>query len=76
MQWLYVYKIAYKQELYNCKNNVVLMPKGKLAVIDGLEDYLVAEHNDVLLICKKDDQNDIRKYVNDVEMKSGEKFIW
>lgn len=61
--------------LYNCKNNVVLMPKGKLAVIDGLEDYLVAEHNDVLLICKKDDQNAIRKYVNDVEMKLGDKFI-
>ena len=61
--------------LYNCKNDIVLMPKGKLAVIDGLEDYLVAAHKDVLLICKKDDKNAIRKYLNDIELKLGEKYI-
>ena len=61
--------------LYNCKNNIVLMPKDKLVVIDGLEDYLIAEHEDALLICKKDNQNAIRKYVNDIEMKFGGKYI-
>ena len=61
--------------LYNCKNNLVLMPKGKVAVVDGLENYLIAAHKDVLLICKKDDKNAIRKYVNDIELKLGEKFI-
>ena len=61
--------------LYNSNNNIVLMPEDKLAVIDGLDGYLVAEHKNVLLICKKDDQNAIRKYVNDVEMKFGEKYI-
>ncbi len=60
--------------LYNSENNIVLMPEDKLAVIDGLEGYLVAEHENVLLICKKDDQKAIRKYVNDVEMKFGEKY--
>ncbi len=28
--------------LYNSKNNVIVVPEGKLAVIDGLEGYLVA----------------------------------
>lgn len=60
--------------LYDCKDNVVLMPEGKLAVIQGLEGYLVAARDNVLLICKKDDHNAIRKFVNDVEMKFGEKF--
>lgn len=50
------------------------MPEGKLAVIQGLEGYLVAARDNVLLICKKDDHNAIRKFVNDVEMKFGEKF--
>lgn len=60
--------------LYNCKDNVVLIPEGKLAVIQDLEGYLVAARDNALLICKKDDHHAIRKFVNDVEMKFGEKF--
>lgn len=60
--------------LYNCRENIVLMPKDKLAVIQDLEGYLVVERDNALLICKKDDQNAIRKFVNDVEMKFGEKY--
>ena len=51
------------------------MPEGKLAVIQGLEDYLVADTNNVLLICKKDDENTIRRYVNDVQVKLGDEFV-
>lgn len=61
--------------LYSCNENIILMPKDKLVVAEGLEGYLIAEHDNVLLICKKDDQNSIRKFVNDVEMKFGEKYI-
>lgn len=60
--------------LYNCKENIILMPGDKLAVIQDLEGYLVVERGNALLICKKDDQNAIRKFVNDVEMKFGEKY--
>lgn len=60
--------------LYNCKDNVVLIPEGKLAVIQDLDGYLVAARDNALLICKKDDHHAIRKFVNDVEMKFGEKF--
>ena len=52
-----------------------LMPEGKLVVAEGLEGYLVAEHDNVLLICKKDDQHAIRRFVNDVEMKFGEDYV-
>lgn len=60
--------------LYNCKENIILMPKDKLAVIQDLEGYVVAEYDNALLICKKDDQNAIRKFVNDVEMRFDEKY--
>ncbi|WP_294537848.1 mannose-1-phosphate guanylyltransferase [uncultured Bacteroides sp.] len=62
-------------QLYNCKDNIVVLPKGKLAVIDGLEGYLVAESNNVLLICRKDEEHAIRKYVNDAQMQLGDEFI-
>ena len=61
--------------LYNSKDNIVTLPAGKLVVIDGLEGYLVAESDNVLLICKKDEEHAIRKYVNDTQIKMGEDYI-
>ena len=61
--------------LYNSKGNVVVLPGNKLAVIDGLEGYLIAESDNVLLICKKDEEHSIRKYVNDAQIKLGEDYI-
>jgi len=58
--------------LINC---VVKLPQGKLAVINGLDDYIVAEQDNVLLICKKEDSSAlIRKYVTEVQVKKGEEY--
>ena len=64
-----------QSQLYNCKNNIITLPNGKLVVIDGLEGYLVAESENVLLICKKDEEHSIRRYVNDAQIKMGEDYI-
>ena len=64
-----------KSLLYNCKDNIVVLPENKLAVIDGLEGYLIAEADDVLLICRKDEEHAIRKYVNDAQIKMGDEYI-
>ena len=61
--------------LYDCQKNIIAIPERKLAVIQGLEDYLVADTNNVLLICRKDDESTIRRYVNDVQVKLGDEFI-
>lgn len=55
--------------------NIVCLPKGHIGVINGLEGYIVAEWDDVLLICKKSDSSAlIRKYVNEVGIRYGEQF--
>ncbi len=61
--------------IYNSNDNIVVLPANKLAVIEGLEGYLIAESDNVLLICKKDEEHAIRKYVNDAQMKLGEDYI-
>lgn len=61
--------------LYNAKNNMIALPEGELVVIEGLEDYLVARDNGVLLICKKDEELKIRQYVKDAEDEFGNKYI-
>lgn len=62
--------------LEDSRDNVIKMPKGHLAVIQGLEGYIVAESGDVLLICKKGDSSAlIRKYINEVRLKYGGEFV-
>ncbi len=57
-------------------NNVIKLPKGRLGVINGLDGYIVAEEDNVLLICKKGDSSAlVRKYVNEVKMKYGDDFV-
>jgi mannose-1-phosphate guanylyltransferase len=46
-----------------------------VAVVQGLEDYVVVEEGNVLVICKKGDQKNIRKFVNDAQLNLGEEFV-
>jgi mannose-1-phosphate guanylyltransferase len=62
-------------QLYDSKNNIIVLPSGKLAVVSGLEGYLIAESDNVMLICPKDEESSIRKYVTDVQMNMGEEYI-
>ena len=62
--------------LEDSSNNIIKLPKNKLAVINGLDGYIVAEKDNVLLICKKEDSSAlVRKYVNEVQMKYGDDFV-
>ena len=55
--------------LYNSSNNIIKIPKNKLALIEGLEGYIVVENEDTLLICKKENEQNIKSYVQDLKMK-------
>ena len=59
---------------YDSHGNIVTLPKGHLAVLQGLEDYIVAESDGVLLVCKKDAEQQIRQFFMDAEIKHGGKF--
>jgi len=61
--------------MYDSTNCIVNMPKEKLVVLEGLTDYIVAESEDVLLVCKKTDEQQIRQFVNDVRLEKGERFV-
>lgn len=62
--------------LEDSSDNVIKLPKGRLGVINGLEGYIVAEQDNVLLICKKGDSSSlVRKYVSEVQIKYGEEFV-
>jgi mannose-1-phosphate guanylyltransferase len=61
--------------VYDSKNCIVNVPKDKLVVMQGLEDYIIVESDGILLICKKEDEQQIRTFVNDVKVAKGDKFV-
>lgn len=64
-----------KSFLYDTKDCLITIPNNKLAVIQGVEDVIIVDSQDVLLICKKDQEQNIKQYVNDVKLSAGDKYI-
>ncbi len=61
--------------VYDSKNCIIKGPKDKLIVLQGLEGYLVAECDNVLLICKKDEEVKFRQFSSDVKSKKGSEYL-
>ena len=64
--------------LYDCKDNFIISKENtpdKYMIIQGLEGYLVANFDDVILISKKSDSGIFRDFVKDVKGKKGDQFI-
>jgi len=61
--------------MYNTDRCLVNIHPDKIAVLEGLQNYIVVDTEDVLLICHRDNEQLIKNYVNDVKMKKGEKYI-
>lgn len=83
--WGSLYELSEKDEsqnvqlhsqalFYESEGNVVTLEPGKLAVIQGLNDMIIAEEKGVLLICQKDEEQRIKQFVADVQEKYDGKF--
>lgn len=61
--------------LYNCNNNMIAIKKeGKLVVASGLKNFIIADSDDVLLICPQAEEQRIKQFVNDVKSSFGDKY--
>ena len=59
----------------DAKRCMVHSPEKKLLVLQGLDDYIVVDTDDVLLICKKDKEQEIKEYLAEVKKNKGEEYI-
>lgn len=66
--------VGAKTLLQDANNNLIRTAEGKLVVVDGLEDYIIVDKEDVLLIYPKSKQQDIKKVRNAVRDTFGDKF--
>ena len=64
-----------KALLHDCRNNVFAVTGHKIIVAAGLENYIVADNDNVLMIYPVEEEQKIRQVVNDVRNLFGEKFV-
>ena len=56
-------------------NNMVHADNKKLLLLQGLDEFIVVDTKDVLLISKKNKEQEIKEYVAEVKRNKGEKFL-
>ena len=61
--------------LYDTKNCILNLSGEKVAVLHGLDGYIVAESNDTLMICRREDEQLIKQFVIDVRIKKDESLV-
>ena len=53
--------------LNNASNNIISTSKEKLVIVDGLEDYIIVDKDNVLLIYPKGKEQEIKSIVNNLK---------
>ena len=63
--------------IYNTKGSIIrIKNKNKIAVVDGLEDYIIVDTEKALLICPRKHDQFIKQYVADLQdLENGKEFI-
>ena len=80
--WKSLYEISDKDQhqnvvdgkvlLYNVKDSIIKTPHNRLVVVQGLEGYIVAEYDNVLMICQKDQEQKVKDFVADAGKQGGD----
>lgn len=84
--WGSIYAISEKDEnqnivkgekviTYECTNSIFNISDDKLLIAHGLDNYIVIESNNNILICKKEDEQQVKNFVNDIKVKFGDERI-
>lgn len=56
-------------------HNMVHVPNNKLVLLQGLDDYIIVDTEDVLMICKKEKEQEIKQYVAEIKRNKGDKYL-
>ena len=83
--WGSLYELSEKDEQKNvslhsealfheAKGNIVTLEPGKLAIVQGVDDMIIAEQKGVLLVCKKAEEQRIKEFVAEAQEKFNGKY--
>ncbi|MFV0553377.1 MAG: mannose-1-phosphate guanylyltransferase [Mangrovibacterium sp.] len=55
---------------YEAARNVIHSESDRLVLLNGMNDYIIVDTKDVLMVCKKSNEINIRHYLNDIQFKT------
>lgn len=61
--------------MYESSGNIVNVQDDKLVVLQGLKDYIVVQNDNVVLVCRRVDEQKIKQYVNEIKSELGEDMM-
>ncbi len=61
--------------LKDSKNNMIFVSSEKLVILDGIQDYIVVDKDDVLLVFPKGKEQEIKELLNSVSDRFGKKYL-
>lgn len=61
--------------LFDCHNSIIATKGDKLIVASHLDDYIIADSDDVILVVPKNEEQKIKLYVNEVKATYGDKYL-
>lgn len=61
--------------LYDTRSSIVSLPQGKIAVISGLKEFIVVDTDDVLMICPRAEEQNIKKFIDEVKFHKGDEHV-
>lgn len=61
--------------LSKSSGNMISVPDDKLVVLQGLDDFILVDTEDVLLLCPKEEEQKIKQIVNDLKVSKKENYV-
>ncbi len=62
-------------QIFDGSDNMIVAPKDKLVVVNGLKDYCVIDTDDVLMIFKKDREQEVKKITASLKSKKLDQYL-
>ena len=56
-------------------NSIVNVPHDKLVILDGLDDYIIVESNDILLVTPKSKEQNIKQLLTKIRQNKGDEYM-
>lgn len=61
--------------VYDTRNSFIKVADHKMAVVQGLDNYIVVVADDAVMICKKDQEQMVKKFLQDIKEKGLKAYV-
>jgi mannose-1-phosphate guanylyltransferase len=60
---------------FDTSNSIVNVPHDKLVILDGLDDYIIVESDDILLVTPKSKEQNIKQLLTKIRQSKGDEYM-